>query len=132
MLHACMHSPCNLFSISNCARFPLFLLFVSGICVQSFAIQVIFSVLYILIYSICCSISSFDLSSDHVSLQLRLVLHLCARICVSGAHTPAGLHHKADGESMEHVCQTVWCSYGITWTDQRISGLLELPGTVDV
>lgn len=38
-----------------------------------------------------------------VVLQLWMVLHLCAGFCLSGADTPTGLYHEADGEPMEDL-----------------------------
>ena len=59
-------------------------------------------------------------------LQLWLVLHLYTGICLLVPHLPSRLHHKAYCESYENLCQTLCCSHGITWFNQRIFGLSQL------
>lgn len=65
-------------------------------------------------------------------LQLWLVLHICARICVSVSDLPARLHHQANGESVEDLCEAFCCSYGVPWTYKRLLGFSQLSGAAHV
>lgn len=65
-------------------------------------------------------------------LQLWLVLHIYTRICVSISDLSPRLHHEANGEPMEDLCEAIGCAYGFTWTYQRLLGLSQLPSTANV
>lgn len=62
-----------------------------------------------------------------VFLQLWMVFHICARICVPDAHLCKWFHHKADGEPVEDLCETFCSSYGLQWINKGISRFPQLP-----
>lgn len=64
--------------------------------------------------------------------QLWLVLHICTRICVSFSDLPPRLHHQANGEPMEDLCEAICCAYGFPWSYQRLPGFSQLSCTAHV
>ncbi|MBA0558776.1 hypothetical protein Golob_015780 [Gossypium lobatum] len=61
--------------------------------------------------------------------QLWMVFHFCTRICLPDIDKASRLYHEKNGESMENICETLSCSHGFSWINQRFFGLPQLPST---
>ena len=55
-------------------------------------------------------------------LQLWLVLYICSRLGLYFADLLTRLHHQANGEPVEDLCETLCYAYGFSWTYQRFTG----------